>query len=215
MTHRRKLLLVLTIGLVIILALVAAAGWWWYGRFQSLPFKIVQRGSSTYSNNLGVSSGNLVVDAPKPGLLFGTVRKPGSREQFTYLILFRYGRPKSDDSSRGLQFHCTSDGKKAEANDTVELAGKRIEAAYRIQLNEKGTAVANESLTIGGKGVDMTSGQVFLIDMTAEAPVYQQKKAELPAIPSKLESTQDVEQLAESLRKSLESQDPEIKAFMR
>jgi hypothetical protein len=209
MTHRRKLLLgLLFIGLVV----VAGAGWWWYARSPSLP--IVLQGGSCSSDNLGVSGGNIVV-APKPGVLFGTVRKPGSQEAFTYLILFRYGRPKPHGSNQG-QFHCTSDGSKAETKHAIELDGKRIEAAYRIELNQTRTAVANESLTIGGKSVEMTSGHVFLIDLTAEAPAYQQKKVvELPAIPSQLESTQDFEQLAEAIRKSLESQDPEIKAFLR
>jgi hypothetical protein len=211
MTHRKVLLGILFIGLV----LVAGTGWWWYARAQSQPFRIVVRGSSSSSDNLGVSGGNLVVIAPKPGVFFGTVRKPGSQEQVTYLILFRYGRPRSDSSGRGIHSHCTSDGRKAETTDAIELDGKRVEAAYRIELDEKHTAVANESLTIGGKSVDVTAGQVFLIDLAAETPAYQQKKAELPAVPSKLESMQDVEQLAEAIRRSLERQDPEIKAFLR
>ena len=61
----------------------------------------------------------------------------------------------------------------------------------------------------------MTSGQVFLIDLTDETPVYQQKNVELSAISSKFGSTQDVEQLVETIRKSLESQDPAIKEFLR
>ena len=213
MTHRRKLLLgLLTIGLV----LVAGAGWWWYAQSLPLPFKIVARGSRSFSGNLGVSGGSLVVVAPKPGIYFGTVRKPGGPEQFTYLILFRYGRPKSQGSSRGIESRCTSDSRgTAETKDAIELDGKRIEAAYRIELNETLTAVANESLAIGEKSVDMTAGRVFLIDLTAETPTYQQKNVELPAIPSQLESTEDVERLAEAIRKSLESQDPEIKAFLR
>jgi hypothetical protein len=212
MTQRRKVLLgILLIGLV----LAAGTGWWLYARSQSLPFKMVMRGASSTSNNLGVSGGNLVVVAPKPGVFFGTVRAPGRQEQFTYLILFRYGRPKSNGSNRGIKFHSTSDGRKAETTDAIELDGKSIEAAYYIELNEKQTAIEKESLTMGGKSMDMAAGQVFLIDLAVEAPTYQQKKVELPAIPSNLESMQDVEQLAETIRKSLESQDPEIKAFLR
>jgi hypothetical protein len=209
MTHRRLLLLgLLFLGLVSI----GGAGWWWYSRPRSPPFKIVVRGARASSGNLGVSDGNLVVIAPKPGVLFGTVSKPGNQEQVTYLILFRYGRP---GANQGTNFHSSSNGRMAEAAITIELDGKRIEAAYRIELNQEQTAVANESLAIGGKSVDMTSGQVFLIDLTAETPVYQQKKVELPAIPSTLDSLEDVEQLADAIRKSLGSQDPEIKAFLR
>jgi hypothetical protein len=208
MTHRRKLLLgFLFLGLVV----VAGAGWWWYTQTLSLP--ILLQSSRCSSDDLGVSGGNVIV-APKPGVLFGTVRKPGSQEEFTYLILFRYGRPRPHGSNQG-QFHCTSDGTKAETRHAIELDGKRIEAAYRAELNQTRTAVAKESLTIGGKSVDMTSGQVFLIDLAAETPAYQQKKVQLPALPSQPESMQDVEQLAEAIRKSLASQDLEIKAFLR
>jgi hypothetical protein len=211
MTHRRQLLGLLFVGLAVVLG----TGWWWLSRPHTPPFKIVLKGSSGYSGNLGVSGGNLFVVAPKPGTFFGTVRKPDGQEQFTYLILFRYGLPKSDGTNRGLQFSCTSDGNNAETKNAIELDGKRIEAVYRIELNETRTAVENESLTIGGESVDITSGQVFLIDLSDESPVYRQKKLELPAISSKLESPQDVERLAETIRKSLESQDPEIKAFLQ
>jgi hypothetical protein len=218
MAHRRKLLLVLLLALLLLgLVLVAGAGWWWwYAQSLPLPFRIVARGSSSSSGNLGVSGGSLVLVAPKPGIYFGTVRKPGGPEQFTYLILFRHARPGSHGSKWGIESHCTSDTRgTAETKDAIELDGKRIEAAYRLELDETLTAVANESLAIGGKNVDMVSGRVFLIDLGAETPTYQQKKVELPAIPSPLESTDDVERLAETIRTSLESQDPEIKAFLR
>jgi hypothetical protein len=212
MAPRRKLLLGL---LVLGLALVAGAGWWWYTGFRPLPFKVVLRGSSSSSGQLGVSGGNLVIDVPKPGLFFGTVRKPGSQEQFTYVILFRYGHPRSGGPNRGIQFHCRSDGRRAETRDAIDLDGRRIEAVYHIELSETLTAVAKESLTLDGKNQDLSSGQVFLIDLTAEMPGYRQKKVDLPAISSRLETAEDVERLAEAIRKSLESQDPEIKAFLR
>jgi hypothetical protein len=208
MTLRRKLVLgLLVFGLVF----VAGVGWWWYTRS---PFKTVQHARSD-SGQLAVSGGNLVVAAPKPGLLFGTVRKPGSQEQFTYLILFRYGHPRSGGSKPSGQFHCTSDGRRAEGDATVEQDGKRIEVVYRIELDETLTAVASECLTIDGKSKDMSSGQVFLIDLTAETPAYRQKAVDLPAVPSKLESGEDIERLVEGIQKSLGSQDPEIKAFLR
>jgi hypothetical protein len=212
MTHRRKLLIgFLLIGLVP----VGGAGWWWYTRSQSPPFKAVLRGSTASSGNLGVSGGNLVVVPPVPGVFFGTVKKPDTPEQFTYVILFRYGRSRTELSNSGIQFHCTSSGGKADTKDAIELNGRRIDAAYHIELNPEQTAVASEHLTIGGKSVDMTAGQVFLIDLTAETPTYHQKKVELPAIPSKLESTKDVEQLAEAIRKSLAGHDPEFQEFVR
>jgi hypothetical protein len=203
---------IVLLGLLVLgVAFLLGVGWWWYAPPRSPPFKIVLQGSSGSSENLAISGGNLVVVGPKPGIFFGTVRTPGSQEQFTYVILFKYGH---SISSHGIRFHCTSDIKTAETQDVIELDGKRIEAFYRVELDESLSAVANETLTIGGKSKDMTSGQVFLIDLTADEPTYEQKKVELPAIQSKLETTEDVERLVGAIRKSLESQDPEIKAFM-
>jgi hypothetical protein len=201
--------------LIIGLVLAAGAGWWGYQKFQSLPFKIVLRGSGGTSGPLGVSGGHLVVVTPRPGVFFGTVTRPGSPEEFTYLILFRYGPSGSEGSSRRILFDCSSEGRKAETKDSIEFDGKRLEAAYRIDLGETPAAPASEALEIGGKSVDMAAGRLFLIDFASEAPAYRQKKVDLPAIPFKLQTTEDVERLAESVRKSLEGRDPEIETFLR
>lgn len=229
-THRRKI-----IGWLLLIGLVPLAGWLWHIRLRTPVWKVVEVGARItgadldfirpevrarlVSEGFHISSRTLVVVPPKPGVLFSTVRKPGNQEQFTYLILFRYGpRLWSYGNiiiSRGFVPRCTFDGTVAETNDRLKVNGKPIEACYRVELNETQTAVANESLRIGGKRVDMASGQVFMVDLAAESPVYQQMKVELPAIPSKLETTEDAERAAEAIRKSLESQDPEIKAFLR
>jgi hypothetical protein len=170
------------------------------------------------SDDFHISSRTLVIVPPKPGVLFSTVRKPGSQEEFTYLILFRYGRRLRSYGgiiSRDRKLLCTFDGTVAETNDRFKVNGKLIEASYRVELNEIRTAVADESLTIGGEHVDIGAGQVFLIDLAAQSPVYWQMKVELPAIPSKLGSEEAAERAAEAIRRSLENQDPEIKAFLR
>lgn len=171
------------------------------------------------SEGFHISSRTLVVVPPRPGVLFSTVRKPGSREQFTYLILFRYGaRLKSYGSilaGRDPALRCTFDGAVAETNDAFELNGKPIEASYRVELNETRTSIVKERLTIEGKYVNMRSGRVFLVDLTAESPVYRQMKVELPPTPMRLETKEDAERAAEAIRRSLESRDPEIKAFCR
>jgi len=216
MTHRRKSLR----GLLLI-ALVVLAGWLWFTRLHTPAYKIVEVGARSVSDNLDISSRTLVVVPPKPGVLFSTVRKPGSQEQFTYLILFKYGHLIRSHStqiiSRDPQALCMVEqtGRWAETNGSFELNGSPIEVSYRVELNETRTAVAKESLTIGGKPVDITSGQVFLLDLTTEPQVYRQMKVELPAIPSKLETKEDAKRAAEAIRKSLESQDAEIKAFLR
>ena len=208
MRERKQIAVVTALGLVI----VAGLGWWWYNGLQPTAAKFVIRGSRSSSGHLQLSGGNLVVVPPKPGLLFGTVRKPGEQEQFAYVILFKYGRPRADNSSRGIQFQHSSAGRSAEAKDALELDDKRIEAVYRIELNETLTSVSNESLAVDGKNQDLSAGRVFLVDLTSESPVYEQKNVELPQITSKMETVEDVERLGESVQQSLEN-DSEVQGF--
>jgi hypothetical protein len=219
MTHRRTIL-----RWLLLIGLICVAGWVWFNRFHSPAFTIVEVGSRLTSDHLEISSDTIVVNPPKPGVVFATVKKPEANEEFTYVILVKYGRRITSYATyikpigRGrdpLHSKLEQFGRWAETGTGFELNGKPIEASYRVELNETRTAVASESLTIAGKPVDMTAGQVFLIDLTAESPGYQQMKVELPAIPSNLATKEDAERAAEAIRKSLESQDPEIKAFLR
>lgn len=214
MAHRSRFPLVVLLLTALVIVAGAGVAWWGFTQLRVPAVRFVLRGSSGSSGRLKVSGGNLVVVAPKPGVFFGTVKKPESAEQFTYVILFRYGRPKSDGASRDVQFNCRSDARSAETTDAIELDGRRIEAAYRVALDEALTGVTAESLTVGGKRVDTAGGRVFLIDLAADAPAYRQKSAELPAIPANLETPADIERLADTIRQTLESQDPEFRAFL-
>ena len=152
MTCRGKYAFVfLLIGLIVLA--VVGVGWWGFSRLHAPGVKLVLRGSSGSSGRLKVSGGNLVVVTPRPGVFFGTVKKPDAAEQFTYVILFRYGRPKSNDAhGHGIQFNCTSDARgAATTTDAIELDRQRIEAAYRVELDDALTAVAAETLTVGGR----------------------------------------------------------------
>lgn len=214
MINQRKVLSgLLLIGLTLVAVLL------WFVRLRTPAWNIVEAGTRLTSDNLDITSRTLVVVPPKPGVVFSTVRKPESQEQFTFIILFKYGRRlrsysttllRREPPPRTMLDHF---GKWGQTSAAFELNGKPIDVSYRIELNETRKAVTNESLTIEGKHVDMLSGQVFLVDLTAESPVYQQMKVKLPAIPIRLETNEDAEQAAETIRRSLESQNSEIKVF--
>ena len=217
MTNRRKI-----IGALLLIVLAPVAGWLWFVQLRTPAWNIVEAGARLTSDPLDITSRTLVVVPPRPGVVFSTVRKLGNDDEFIYLILFKYGdRIRSygtDILSRGTRRSpCMLEhfGKWAETSAETNLNGKPIEVAYHVELNETCTAVAKERLTIEGNYVNMKSGRVFLVDLTAEPPVYRQMKVELPAIPTKLETNQDAERAAEALRLSLENQDPQIKAFCR
>lgn len=212
MTYRRSAI----IGVLFaVFAVAAVAGWWWYKQFQTPPFRIAMLGSACKSGDLGMSGGNLFVVAPKPGIFFGTVKKPGSQEQFTYVVLFKYSTARSDYQNQSIRSSSGSEGRKTHADTAIELNGKRLEARYEIELTDTLKGVANESLLVGGKTIDLTSGRVFLLDLASATPVYDQKNLELPSIHGDLNDPIDVEMLAMRVFKSLAEKDPEIKAFLR
>ena len=215
MTNRHK-----HFRLLFLFGLLLLAGWvWWSTRLPTPPWKIVEVGVRLTSDSLDISR-TLVVVPPKLGVLFSTVRKPGRQEEFAYLIVFRYGPRLTSYSELGPnrpspRVMLEQFGNWAEATANFELNGKRIDASYHADLNETHSAVANETLRINGRDVDMRSGRLFLIDLTAELPVYQQINIDLQAPPSKLETREDAERAAETIRQTLKSQGSEIKTFMQ
>jgi hypothetical protein len=211
---RGRMLLFCLVGLALVAGL-GAATWWWYLQHRvAPPPNVALCGTSVSTDILGVSGGHLVVERPKPGLYFGTVRTPGSAEQITYLIVFRYGPGGWDNVSQRIHSHAQASGKTGKTADAIALGGQRIEAEYQIELNEGRTGVATESLSIGGERMDLSAGRVFLIDLTAETPVFRQKIVELPAITTRLDKSADLLRFAEAIRTSLDAGDEEIKRFL-
>ncbi len=219
MKHRYKILrYLLLVGLVLV------AGWVWFVRLRTPPWNIVEAGARLTSDNLDVTSRTLVVVPPEPGVVFSTVRKPGDKEQFAYILLLRYDRritsygsrivrpgPDSPSAPAAQLEHA---GRWAETTAAFDLNGKHVEASYRVELNETRTAVASERLAVGGDTVDMTSGQAFLVDLRTERPMYRQMKVQLPPTPMRLATKEDAEQAAKAIRDTLAGQDREIWAFL-
>jgi len=94
------------------------------------------------------------------------------------------------------------------------IGGRRVEVVYRIELDPSRDGGASETLEVGDRGVDVTAGRAFLVDLTAATPAYRQPAVPLPVLP-KLGTTGEVEQLVEVILKDLEAQDTEIRAFLR
>ncbi|MHC4244177.1 MAG: hypothetical protein ACYSU4_17355, partial [Planctomycetota bacterium] len=151
MINRRKVLS----GLLLIwLTLVAVL--LWFVQLRTPAWNIVETGTRLSSDNLDITSRTLVVVPPKPGVVFSTVRKPESPEQFAFIILIKYGHRlrsysttllRREPPPRTLLDHS---GKWGQTSAVFELNGKPIDVSYRIELNETRTAVTNESLIIEG-----------------------------------------------------------------
>jgi hypothetical protein len=61
----------------------------------------------------------------------------------------------------------------------------------------------------------LNTGKVFHVDLAGQAAVYIQKNLQSMPSVTPLESSADVERLAETLFESLENQDAETKTFLR
>jgi hypothetical protein len=175
------------------------------------------RGGRSFFGNVGVSGGNLFLVSGKPAVLFGTVTKPGAEEEFCYVLVVRHALSAADLAGLGspMEIGTSGEGRKQESRGVVTIHGKRIEARYEVEWNETFTEVTREALAVGGQSKELNTGKVFLVDLAGQAPVYIQKNLKpMPSI-TPLESSADVERLAEALFRSLENQDAETKAFLR
>jgi len=86
---------------------------------------------------------------------------------------------------------------------------------YRVELDQDRGQAVTEALTVDGQERDPSAGRVFLVDLTADTPVYRQRRLDLPAIIAAPAKPEDVEWLVKEVRKVLADKDPEIRDFLR
>jgi hypothetical protein len=208
----------LVIGLLLLsAALLVGAGVFWFVRNRAGSYSIIMRGGRSFFGEVGVSGGNLFLVPGKPALLFATVNKRGAGEELSYVLVFRHALSAADLAGQVPPFHLgtSGEGRKKESRDSITIHGKRIEARYEVEWNETFTEVTREALEVGGQGQELNAGKVFLVDLAGQGPVYIQKHLKRMPSVTRLESTADVERLAEDILKSLDNHDAETRAFIR
>ena len=208
----------LVVGLLVLLAALAVgAGVLWFARNRSGSYRIIMRGGRSSFGTVGITGGSLFLVSGKPAVLFGTVTKPGAQEEFCFVLVLRHTLSAADLAGLGppMDLIASGEGRKQESRGAITINGKRIEAHYEVEWNETYTEVAREALKAGGQSKELNAGKVFLVDLAGQAPVYLQKNLKPMPTVTPLESSADVERLAEALLRSLESQDAETKAFLR
>jgi hypothetical protein len=203
--------------LVLLAALAVSAGVLWFARNRTGSYRIIMRGGRSFRGSVGVSGGNLFLVSGKPAILFGTVTKPGAKEELSYVLVFRHALSAADLAGLGppMNLGTSGEGRKQVSRDAITIGGKRIEARYEIEWNETYTEVTREALAVGGQSKELNAGKLFLVDLAGQAPVYIQKNLKLLTSVAPMESPADVERLAEAILRSLENQDAETKAFIR
>jgi hypothetical protein len=200
-------------------AMLVGAGVWWFVHPRPVPYRLVMEGGRSSTGQIGISSGNVFLVSGKPAVCFGTVTKPGAKEELTYVLVFRRIPPGLSFGPEGPPIGDVSVGSSGEPRKhgsrvAFTINGKRIEASYEVELNETSSAVTREALTAGGQRKELAAGRVFLIDLDGASPAYKQKSLNQSPSVTPLQSPADVERLAEAILKALESQDEEARAFL-
>jgi hypothetical protein len=177
---------------------------------------MVGGGGGTESDGFGVQSGSVYIAVGKPGLMFGTMKKPEGESELAYLILFRH--QVTDGSQIGNSNQTQAVGgetMRATLSHTLELHSKKLALAEEIECDPATKAFKSETATINGQKVEMKEGRVFLVDFTGDKLTWKQVKAKLPTkLPNTLE-TDGIRELVKRVMAELPPESKEVREFLK
>jgi hypothetical protein len=151
----------------------------------------VQGGDTSEGDGFWFQAGGLFITKGSPGVMFGMTKKTGGGREFSYLVIFQHqstATSKFDHTS-----NLTDKGGKERLvtmTDALGIGGQRIDLKLEIDIDSPTKTMKREHLTLDGKEVDLGKGRLFLVDLTPEAPKWEQVQAKLPAnLPDPKETT--------------------------
>jgi hypothetical protein len=167
----------------------------------------IQAPTGSKSAQLEVQSGGLVLRDGEAGAAFGTVRVGKGKRQLSYFLVVKHelGKAEKTEFDEGAE----ADNKKGKTNQRIAV-DRVVEIVYEIRLGEK---EAGETLTINSKAQDLKKGRVFLLDLTGEAPRWEQRKIDLPA-EVEANNKKATEELAKKVLASVAAKDKKAKEFI-
>ncbi|MBM80378.1 MAG: hypothetical protein CMJ78_07265 [Planctomycetaceae bacterium] len=143
-----------------------------------------------------VSAGNCCYEGDEPILHYGLIKEVGKPCEFSYVTFARYDADKQ--SSNGLWA-------KIELRDGIRHYIDKLavrDQAFHLEFDaaEEERKFKIEAFKVNDKEVDLTKGNVFLVDFTKKRLKYAQIKVELPANPWPAKSTKDTKALGAEIR---------------
>jgi hypothetical protein len=171
----------------------------------------VQGTSGSRSDFLEVHAGGVVVRGKAPGVAFGTVKAGGNKRQLSYLVIFRHnvgGAGKSEFTEEAM-----AEESRGESAQAVTIDGQALKVEYAVTLDAR-KRIDKETLTVNKKPVDTAKGRVFLVDLTANPPKWEQVQAKLPAEVADASGKKAAEALAREVVAALVKEDKKVKAFV-
>ena len=171
-------------------------------------YKTTAVGSRTGGQDLSASSGNLVAHEGKPGVFFGTLKTPGAKERISYFVVFKHELALSDGFSLSQDGNSSGSSRQVSSDHSVVVNGKTIHARHNVALGEDNEVA--EDLELDGEKVDLDAGRIFLIDLTTDSPMFEQLDVDISTDISQLESSEDVERIAQKMLNGLKLEVPEF-----
>jgi hypothetical protein len=172
----------------------------------------IQGTSGSRTDSLELHSGGLVVREGSAGAAFGTMRAGKGKRQLSYFVVFKHrlgGEGKSDFTEEA-----TAEDAGGDSKHSLTIDGKTLQMAYTVKLDVDSKKVSRETLTVNRKSVDLARGRVFLVDLTASPPKWEQRKLNLPAEVGEATSKKAAEELVKKVLASLIKEDRKLKAFV-
>jgi hypothetical protein len=173
--------------------------------------ELIQGTAGSKSDDLSIQAGGVVLREGEPGAAFATVRAGKAKRRLAFFVVLKHrypgeGRSASDED-------VTVEGTKGTARHNLTVDGKTLALTYAVTL-DAAKKPKGETLTVAGKVADLAKGNVFLVDMTADPPRWEQRKLELPAEVGDLSTKAAAAALAKQAIAGLIKQDRKVKAFV-
>jgi hypothetical protein len=174
--------------------------------------ELVQGTSGSRSDAMELHSGGLVVREASAGSAFGTLRVGKGKRQLSYFMVLKHRL--GSEGKTGTKEMVMLEGGEGESKQTVTIDGKTLQVDYKINLDPATKKLSREMLTINDKSIDIAKGRVFLVDLTASPPTWQQLGLTLPAEVAETSSKKSAEALVKKVLASLAKQEKKAKTFI-
>jgi hypothetical protein len=176
------------------------------------PNEMIVGGGSCEADGLWVTSPSLYLRRGCPGVAVGMVRLPGEARRYAYVLLIKGDPRRKVFADYGSRSELTGSG--AGSRGFVEIAGKKVAFAYKVEVDPAGKQAARETLWINGRALDVGKGRVVLVDLSADGVRWQQVGAGVPRSPSWPTETAGVESQVKALVGYLRRGDREVRRFL-
>ncbi len=172
--------------------------------------ELIQGASGSRSEQLEVQSGGLVLREGSAGAAFGTVQVGKGKRQLSYFLVLKHNLGKA--SSSDFAEEATAEEGEGKSKQTLSLDGKTLEVNYQVSV--AGGKVTKQSLALNRKTVDLSRGRVFLVDLTASPPRWEQRKLDLPAEVPPTTTKKAADELVKKVLANLARKDSKAKSFI-